>query len=172
MTVLSELNGLGAFASRAVHKREINVSRPIPLPESEWGDPAVPEYTGEFAEGTITVYLQSSMAADDIAISNAPPEVRPFVAVFRYVVEKDGKPVFESLEQAMSLKTWLVVPLFGVISEFISPRPKHSRRGMSSGAKSPSPSAAGRSKSGKKRSAQKSLPHGGSTEINGAPLTQ
>ena len=67
MTVLSELNGIGAFVSSVIHKREIEVKRPLTIPESDWGDPSVPEYSGEFEEGKITVYLRSSTAADDIA---------------------------------------------------------------------------------------------------------
>ena len=51
MTVLSQLSGMGAFVSSVVHKKEIKVSRPVPVPAEEWADPQLAEYTGEFEEG-------------------------------------------------------------------------------------------------------------------------
>lgn len=134
---LSELQAMGAFAPEKLVKREIKFKRPEYLPESEWADPDVPEQTGEFIEDTVTVYIRRGSAADAIELVRAPEREQPFLAIHRAIVHADGKPVFESVEQAMSLQLWLAMPLFEAISEVAPKVPKALRRKKSGGANSP-----------------------------------
>ena len=43
---LKQLQAMGAFVPQKLHKREIEVTRPVPLPAEEWADPDIPEYSG------------------------------------------------------------------------------------------------------------------------------
>ena len=148
---LKKLQAMGAFVPTKPVKKEIPIKRPVLLPKEEWADPEIEEESGEVTDDSLTVYIRRGSSADDIEMSRASEREQPFVAVYRFVCDEKGQPVFESVEQAMSLKTWLVMPLFGAIAEVRGNVPKHSRRRTSSGSKSPSPSADAARKSGSTR---------------------
>ena len=133
---LKQLQAMGAFVPQKLHKREIEVTRPVPLPAAEWADPDIPEYSGESVKEKMTTYIRMGSSADDIEMSRATEREQPFVAVYRFICDEKGTQVFESVEQAMTLQTWLVIPLFNAIAEVRGGRPKASRRKTSSGSKS------------------------------------
>lgn len=133
---LKQLEAMGAFVPQKLHKRVIEVERPVLAPADGWTDPDVPEYTGDTVKDQMTVHIRLGSSADEIEMSQASSRERPFVAIHRFVYTEDGRPVFDSLEQAMSLKSWLVIPLFNAIAGVTSNGPKASRRKTSSGSKS------------------------------------
>ena len=136
MDLKDQLQAMGAFVPQKLHRKTIQIARPVPLPESEWADPEVPEYGEEIAKEEITVHVRMGSSADEIEMAAATERERPFVAVYRFVCDEAGAQVFESVAQAMTLKTWLVMPLFKAISEVRGNAPKASRRKTSSGSKS------------------------------------
>lgn len=138
---LNQLQAMGAFVPTKPVKKEIKITRPVLLPREEWADPEIEEESGEVVNESMTAYIRRGSSADDIEMSRAPEREQPFVAVYRFVCDEKGRPVFESVEQTMTLKTWLVMPLFAAIAEVRGNAPKPSRRRTSSGSKSPSPSA-------------------------------
>lgn len=138
---LSDLQEMGAFVSTKLIQREVKFQRPIQKPESEWEHPDVPEFTGEIADESVTVWIRRGTAADAIEMMQAQRREQPFVAIFRSVCNKDGTPLFESIEQAESLQLWLAMPLFEAITEVAGNGPKASRRRTSSGSKPASPTA-------------------------------
>lgn len=138
---IKQLQALGAFVPQKLHKRVIQVERPVLAPQDSWADPDVPEYTGENVRDEMTVHIRLGSSADEIEMSQASNRERPFVAIHRFIYTEDGKPVFESVEQAMTLKSWLVIPLFNAIAGVTHTLPKASRRKTSSGSKSRSLSA-------------------------------
>lgn len=141
MSTLQELQALGAFVSATPIKREIQIKRPLLKPEAEWKDPQIPEFSGEHEDASITVFIRRGAAIDAIEMMRAEERRQPFVVIFRAVVNKDGTPMFESLEQAESLALWLAMPLFDAITEVAGNGPKASRRKTSGGSKRASPTA-------------------------------
>lgn len=132
-----QLQQLGAFAPSKPIKRTIEVERPIPLPVEEWADPDNPEFSGETEKATMDVYIRVGSSADDIEIARADEREQPFVAIFRFVVNPDGTPVFASVEQAAQLRTWITLPLFAAIAEVRGgTAPKRSKHKTNSGSKS------------------------------------
>lgn len=148
---LKQLQALGAFVPTKPIKRTITVQIPRRTVESTWTDPEIPEYEEGTDERTIDVYVRKGSSADAIEMANAVSRSQPFVAIFRGVCNEDGSPVFESLEQAEQLETWIAVPLFEAISEVSGKRPKASAPKTNGGASSPSPSEAEASESGSKQ---------------------
>jgi hypothetical protein len=132
---LSELQAAGAFVSAKPIKREIKVKRPDLKPKEEWADPDVAEFTGETIDDSLTAYIRRGAAIDAIEMMRAEERDQPFVAIHRSVCHEDGRPVFDSLEQASSLALWLAMPLFEAITEVANAGPKSSRRKTSSGSK-------------------------------------
>jgi hypothetical protein len=149
---LKQLQAIGAIVPLKLFKREILVRRPELKPRAEWPDPEVPERTGEYLDESMTVHIRKGSSADAIEVANASARERPFVAIYRSICDEKGAPVFPDLETTMQLETWLVVPLFNAINEVQVVGSKNSQPRTSSGVSSRSPSAAGRSKSGKRRS--------------------
>lgn len=133
---IKHLQAMGAFVPQKLFKRTIDVLVPVQKPKEEWEDSEVPEFTGENSEEKMDVFIRRSSSADEIEIMRAPEREQPFIAIYRYVVNEKGAPVFESLDQAMTLSMWLVVPLFNAISEVTRNIPKASRGKTSSGSKS------------------------------------
>ena len=166
---LKQLQAIGAIVPRTLFKREIEFKYPELKPAAEWADPEVPEYTGVTLDGSMTVFIRRGSSADAIEIANASQRERPFVAIFRSVCNEKGEPVFPDLAEAMQLATWLAIPLFNAINEVSGGDPKNSRPGTSSGANSRSPSAAGRSRNGKRRSRLMKSASGASTAPSAAP---
>ena len=138
---LSDLQEMGAFVSTKLIQREVKFQRPELKPASEWTDPDIPEMTGEVLNESMTVWIRRGSAADAIELMQAARREQPFVAIYRSVCNKDGSPVFESIEQAESLQLWLAMPLFEAITEVAGNGPKASRRRTSSGLKQASPTA-------------------------------
>lgn len=138
---LQQLQAMGAIAPSRIVKKEVSFKRPEMKPESEWADPAEPEFTGNTFDESMTVYIRRGSSADGLEILQAEDRDRPFIAIHRCIVHPDGKPVFPTLDEASRLKLWLAVPLFHAIAEEGNHGPKASRRGTSSGATSRSPSA-------------------------------
>lgn len=148
---LLQLQSMGAFVPNQPIKRTFEANRPITSPQEEWADPDVPEFTGETERVSIDVYIKRLSSADEVAIATADPEDQTFVLVHRLSRNKDGSPLFESLEQTKTLATWLLAPLVQAIEGVASRAPKkHSARRTLSGSKSRSRSAGARRKSGKK----------------------
>jgi hypothetical protein len=166
---LKQLQAMGAIVPRTLVKREVSFKRPVLKPATEWADPEIPEETGEVVEESMTAYIRRGSSADALEIANASERERPFVAVFRAICDEKGNPVFPTLEDAMQLATWLAFPLFKAITSITGGGSKNSRPGTSSGVASRSPSAAGRSRNGKKRSASKSTRSGRHTSSSAAP---
>lgn len=147
---LKDLQALGAFVSSKPIKRTVEVSRPVMLPEDEWEDSGVPEFTGDHEAATLDIYLKRTSSADEIAIAQAPADQQPFVIVCRLVRNADGSPLFESVEQASGLATWVLGPILAEIDSFTGYRPKKpSPPKTSSGSKSRSRSGVAARKSGK-----------------------
>ena len=166
---LKQLQAIGALVPRTLFKRDIEFKYPELRPKAEWADADVPEMTGETLDGKMTVYVRRGSSADAIEVANASERERPFVAVFRSICHEDGSQVFPTIEDAMQLATWLVIPLFNTIKDVNGDRPKNSQPRTSSGAKSPSASAGGRLKNGKQPSQGASRKSGDSTETSAAP---
>jgi hypothetical protein len=121
---LSQLQQLGAFVSTKPIKRTIEVNRPILKPQEEWSDPEAPEFTGETELATIDFFLKRPSSADEIAIGQAPQSEQMFVSVCRLVRNEDGTPLFESVDQAAQLASWVLIPIIGELERFIGNRPK------------------------------------------------
>lgn len=169
MELLPQLRAMGAIVSTKLFKRDIPIRRPELKPAEEWADSEVPERTGDFVDDKITVFIRKGSSADAIEIANASERERPFVAIFRSICDDKGAAVFPDLETAMRLETWLAAPLFNAINEVQGVPSKNSQPRTSSGVSSRSPSAAGRSKSGKTRSRSKSKSAGKRTAPAAAP---
>lgn len=166
---MKALQAIGALVPRTLFKREIEFDYPELKPASEWADPEVPEKTGKTLHGKMTTFIRRGSSADAIEIANASDRERPFVAIFRSVCDEKGNPVFPTIEDAMQLATWIVVPLFKAITAVSGDRPKNSQPRTSSGAISHSPSADARSKNGKPRHLPASVKSGSSTGKSTAP---
>jgi len=138
---INDLKAISAFVPSKLIERTVKFQRPIQKPESEWEHPDIPEFTGEIADESVTVWIRRGTAADAIELMQAERREQPFVAIFRSVCHKDGTPVFESVEQAESLQLWLAMPLFEAITEVAGKTPKASRRRTSSGSRPASPTA-------------------------------
>jgi hypothetical protein len=165
---LKQLQAMGAIVPRTLLKREVTFKRPELKPVAEWANPEEPEFTGEWLDGSMTVFIRRGSSADALEIANASPRERPFVAVFRSICDESGTPMFPTLEDAMQLANWLAFPLFNAITEAAGGGPKNSRPGTSSGANSRSGSVGGRSQSGRKRSPSTKKKSGASTESSSA----
>jgi len=149
---LQNLQALGALVPNQPIKRTFEAVRPVTSPKEEWADPDVPEFTGDTEKVSFDVYIKRLSSADEVAIATSAPEDQTFVLVYRLARNKDGSPLFESVEQAKTLATWLLAPLVKVIDEVASRAPKKpSARRTPSGSKSRSRSAGDRRKSGKKQ---------------------
>ena len=122
--------------STNLHKREIPFTRPLTTPKEEWADKDIPEYTGESEDVSVTVYLKPLNSADEMEIARADEYTRNHVAVFRSVRNPDGSQLFESLDQVLSIESWLLLPIFKAIMEVRPKGPKASARKKSSGSKS------------------------------------
>jgi hypothetical protein len=165
---LKQLQAIGAIVPRTLFKRKIEFQYPELKPEAEWVEPGIPEPTGETLSGSMEVFIRRGSSADAIEIANASDRERPFVAIFRSVCTEDGAPVFPTIEDAMQLATWIVVPLFNAINSVSGGGAKNSQPRTSSGTNSPSSSGA-RSKKFKRRSVPKSATPGASTAPSAAP---
>ena len=132
---LQQLKDIGAFTTEKPIKKVVKVERPLTTPQAEWDDPEVPEYSGEISHDEITTYIRMGSSADDIEIARADERDQPFIAIFRFVCNEDGTPVFESSDQAARLKSWLVLPLFAAIAEVRGTLPKKTKHKTSSGLK-------------------------------------
>lgn len=134
---LQQLQSLGAFAPTRPVKKTIEVEKPVTTPSESWDDPNTPEFTGEVEKVTLDAFIRYGSSADDIEIARADERDQPFVAIFRFVVNEDGTPVFGSVEQASQLRSWLTLPLFAAIAEVRGGGgPKRSKRKTNSGSKS------------------------------------
>ena len=133
---LLQMQQMGALVPVKLVKKTITVIRPILKPAEEWQDPDIPEETGEQEEAQIDVHFRRRTSADDIALSRAKEEDRPFVLLARLAADPSGAPIFESPEQAMRLESWMLVPLMQALQDgYESPKAK-STRATNSGSKS------------------------------------
>lgn len=135
---IKQLQAMGAIVPRKLFTKTIELKRPEVLPKSEWSDPEVPEFGDGIIEESAQVHLRKMSSADSIEVLRADERERPFIAIFRSMCNPNGTPMFESLEQAMQLETWLAIPLFEAIKEVANLAPKSK---TSSGTNSPLPSA-------------------------------
>lgn len=166
---LKQLQAMGAIVPRTLHKREVPIRRPELKPESEWEEKGVPEGTGEWLDDSVTVYIRKRSSVDFIELVSAPDREKACVALLRCVCDEKGAEVFENLDQTKQLEDWLFLPLVMAVNEVNQFGLKNSQPRTSSGAKSRSPSAAGRSRSGKPPSPKKSAPSGSHTAPSAAP---
>ena len=164
-----QLQAMGAIVPRTLFKREVPIKyRPL-KPESEWAEPGNPELQEEEVEDTVTVFIRKASAADVIEILNANPRDMPFVGIHRCVCNEDGTELFPSLETTSSLAVWMATALFDAVKSVNPDTAKKSKARMSSGANSPSPSAAKPSHNSRRNSPQKKPASGNSTETSAAP---
>lgn len=167
---LQQLQQLGAIAAPGdIIRKKIKVRRPTPVPQAEWADPAIPEFDEtQMVDDSLDACIRTGSPADALELLRVPDREKPYIAVLRGLVQPNGEPVFESIEQAMQLKLWLLMPLFKAITEVADLGPKALRRKTSSGASSPSQSADAASPNGSAPSAETSGPAGSSTEPDAA----
>lgn len=165
---LKQLQAMGAIIPRTLFKREVPIKRPELKPANEWADPTVPEKTGEWLDDTVTVYIRKKSSADFMEMVAAPDREKAHIAVLRCVCDEKGCEVFESLDQAKQLEEWLFIPLVMVVNEVNQFGLKNSQPRTSSGAKSRSASAEGRSRNGKLRSVKRNGQSGSHTEASAA----
>jgi len=168
---LKQLQAMGAIASRTLVQKDIQIKYQKPLPQGEWADPAVPEYPDkpEMVEETLRVFVRKRSAIDSAEFMRATDRERGFLAILRCVCNKDGSQLFDDLDQVASLADWMWIPLAAAVYEVNEFGPKNSQPRTSSGASSRSPSAAGRSRNGKRRSPRKSSLPGTHTAPGSAP---
>ena len=133
---LQQLQTLGAFAPQKLTRKTITFDRPTTTAPEDWADSEIPEYTGETEQVMMDALIRTGSSADDIEIARAEERDQPFIAIFRFVCNEDGSPVFASVEQASQLQSWMAMPLFAAIAEVRGFAPKGSKRKMSSGSKS------------------------------------
>lgn len=153
---LKNLQALGAFVPTKLFKREVPIKRPEAKPQNQWADPEVPEFTGNVSDDTVTVWIRKRSSADFMEIRQAPNRDKFHLAVQMCICHEDGTPVFETLDHAKKLAEWLFVPLAAEVHELHGEGPKNSQPRTNGGASLRSASAAGRSKSGKRRSLKRS----------------
>jgi len=173
---LSQLQALGGYSPRGLIKKDIALKRPPLKPESEWADPSKPESDdlapkSAWVDDVLTVHIRKRSSADAYEVLSADGRSRPFVMILRCICHENGLQVFENLEQVEQLKEWLWMPLAMAASEVNDLAPKKSRPMTSGGAASRSPSADDQSRSGKRRSAKRSVRSGSRTKKSGAALT-
>lgn len=149
---IQDFQAMGALVPTRPYKRTLEVDKPILRPKEEWADPDCPEPSGETERVTIDVYFKRISSADEIAIAQADDSDRAFVMAHRLVRNEDGTPLFESVEQASTLASWLLVPIVQQIEVMAGASPKKpTARRMTSGSKLPSHSAGEPRKSGKRQ---------------------
>lgn len=165
---LKQLQAMGAFVPKTLFKREVEFDRPVLRPEAEWASPDEPEYTGELVKESVTAWIRKRSSADFMEIRQAPTRDQMSVALLRCVCHEDGAEVFESIDQVRQLEEWFFVPLMWHVSEVNKFGAKNSQPRTSGGANSHSASAAGRLRSGKRRSVKKSSKSGSSTPPSAA----
>ena len=129
---LSELKAMGAFVPVAPVKKTFEVERPV---LDDDGNP-----TGETVKSSMDAFIRKGSAADAIKMANAGDDDQVFVAIFNAVCNEDGSPLFESVDQAKTLATWLAYPLMNAITE-VNQGPKASRRKTNGASKQASPTA-------------------------------
>lgn len=167
---IKQLSSMGAFIPKGLVKKEVEIKRPAPIPESEWDDPSVPEFDEEnLLSESMTIHVKRRSSADFLQMVNAKDNEKALVAVLLSVVDESGNQVFEDLDQVSQLKEWLLIPLMLAVGEVNSPgKKKNSRTRKNFGVSSPSPSEDGASPNGKKPSAKKNAQHGSPTATNEA----
>lgn len=150
---LQELQAMGAFVSNRLVKRVVAFKRPVPVDEALWAEPDVPEFTGEFEDVTMDVFIKRPSSADDLVILRAGRESQAHAAVLCRIVNEDGSRVFESMEQVQQLAGWMFLPLVNVLHEVTpaAPKAQTSIPMTPSGSRSRSRSADAPRKSGRKR---------------------
>ena len=127
-----QLQEMGAFVPTKLFKRTIEVDVPEQTPADTWEDPEVPEFTGETVKSKIDLHIKRLSSADEIVISQASKEDRPFVMAHLMVRNEKGEHLFESADQVAHLKAWLLVPLMNALEEVARDAPKKKSRGKTS----------------------------------------
>lgn len=138
---LSKLQGLGAFVPQALFKRDVPISYYPLKPAKTWADPDVPEHEAERAVDSVTTYIRKRTSAQFLELCSANDADKPFLTVLQCIVQADGRPVFEDIDQVKRLAEWMLIPLVRAVSEVNTFAAKKSQPRTSSGAASPSPSA-------------------------------
>lgn len=162
---LKELQALGAFVPRALTMRTLAVKRPVLEPDS---DPLEPVLTGEFVDDTLDVWIRKRTSADFLEMVRAPDRDKAHVAILRCVCNEDGTEVFPSLEACKQIREWLFGPLMVAVNEVNDFGLKNSKPRTSSGASSPSSSAAP-SRKLKRVSRKRNVASGSPTAPSAAP---
>lgn len=127
-----QLQEMGAFVPTKLVKRTIEVEVPEQSDSATWDDPEVPEFSGETTKSSMDLWIKRLSSADEIAISQAGKEDQPFVMAHRMVRKQTGEPLFESPDQVMQLKGWLLVPILNALQEVAHDAPKKKSRGKTS----------------------------------------
>ncbi len=169
---IKQIQAIGGLATRTVVERKVSIAYPPLKPQEEWEDPNTPESDNsstraDWVEKTVTVHVRKRSASEAFEIMSAPEKERPFLMILRCICKEDGELMFDSIEQVEQLKDWLWIPFSLVASEVNDLTEKKSRPRTNDGAVSRSPSGAGRSTNGGKRSVKRSSSSGLSTNGNG-----
>ena len=144
-----QMQAMGGIVSQALVPKDIRFTYHPRKPEAEWADPQIPEHEEQAVTETGRIFVRKRSSRDFLDIVKAPEAEQPFLALFRCVCNEDGTPLFPSVEDAGQLAEWLMVPMIAAVNEVNSFVPKPSPLRTSSGTTSPSPSAAGVSRSGR-----------------------
>lgn len=168
---LSQLKAMGLVTSNPLVKREIKVLYHPLLPKDEWADPEVEERAPSKVEGEVTVYLSKLTAADQIAVAAASAAGRDYTYVIlsRCVYTEDGRRLFPTEEDARGLDLSMFGELVAEINKLNGGGEKKSLPRTKRGANSRSPSAAERSRSGKRSFRPVSGASGSNTGPSTAP---
>lgn len=153
---IKKLQAMGAFTPTALFKRELTIRYQPLKPADTWTDPDVPEHEDKAVEEMVTTFIRKRSTSDFIAITTGPEADRPLMSILLCVCHEDGSRVFDDLEQVRRLQPWFSIPLLSAVNEVNTYSAKKSTPRGSSGSGSRSPSAAGASRSGRKRSRKKS----------------
>jgi len=153
---LNQLRAIGAIKDRSLVKKTITCGHFPFLPEEDWANPNIPEYSTDKVEHTFDVFIRKRSSADSLEVFRTENRHQAHVFVMRCVLSEKGEQVFPTLEDVESLEEWLFLPLLTAVREVNQLNPKPSPPKTNSGANSRSASGGEASRNGRKRSRKKS----------------
>lgn len=163
---IAQLQRMGLQGNNPLIKKTITIQY---FPLKEGSDT---ERETEKVEGTVDFWIRKFMATDRIAtmqLSRESPEDATLLAVQRSIFHEDGTPVFPDIESVRHLDLEVYAPLLIAINEINGDSGKKSQPRTNGGTPLHSPSAAGRSRNGRKPSPRKRSNTGSSSPTSTDP---